>query len=96
MEIKKASSCPCCGKTLLRGFMVAGGAKSWLFWYPHKPSSWELAKHGLPLFRRGDPENGMVLHPFTDGVHYLPALNCPDCKLVMLDYDEEHAEYESW
>ena len=96
MEGKNISCCPCCGKPILHGFMVAGGIKSMLYWYPHKPSPWELGKHGFPFFRRGDPEKGLMLHRFTNDIHDLPAFHCPDCKLVMLDYDEAHAEYERW
>jgi hypothetical protein len=87
-------NCPKCGKEMLAGHMLSGGGKCWLFWYPkgNKPSAIKLAKHAFPFFKKGSPEKGMLLYPWTDRFRYLPSWNCPDCELALLDYNEDAAE----
>lgn len=87
-------NCPKCGNEMLAGYMLSGGGKCWLLWYPKqkKPSGMEIVKHGFPFFKKGSPEKGMVLHPWTDKLRYLPSWNCPDCELALLDYSVDAAE----
>ena len=86
--------CPSCGNAMLDGYMLSGGGRCWLLWYPKgkRPSAFGILKHGFPFFKKGSPEEGMVLHPWTDSMHYLPSYNCPECKMVLLDYDPDNAE----
>ena len=86
--------CPACDNNMREGYMLSGGGRCWLLWYPkeRKPSGFDILKHGAPFFKKGSPEDGMVLHPWTDKLRYLPSYNCPACKLVLLDYDMDKTE----
>ena len=86
--------CPRCGQRMYSGRMISGTRICRLFWYPKdlNPSTWRLMQHEFPFKKRGDVQSGMILYPRTSKFVYLPALNCPDCKLVLLDYDEKNVK----
>ena len=93
MNFWKDTQCPKCGQKMLRGYII-GWVKHYLHWYTkeNRPSEWELFRVGPPFCRQGSPETGMLLHPIVDGICRLPARNCPNCKLVLVDYNEEHIQ----
>ena len=97
MEQHDVMKCPKCGGQMLPGQMLGGALKFSLFWFPEnkKAKGRHLWKFGFPCFQLGDVQTGMQLHPYNyNRILYLPALNCPQCKLILLDYDEEHIETE--
>ena len=83
--------CPRCGKEMHHGYIRAGGGL-WLVWFPWKKqaTNWNMLKFGAPFFKRGSVDDGMSLLPAAMEAYNAPALNCLECKLVLLDYDEEH------
>lgn len=85
--------CPSCGKEMRQGYLL-GGIKHYLYWFPKgkKPSALNQLVQGWPLWRPGSVEDGMLLNPpVADGVVKMPTLICPECKVALLDFDEEHA-----
>lgn len=85
--------CPNCGKAMRQGYLL-GGVKHYLFWIPEgkNPAVLKQLVQGWPLWRPGSVEEGMMLNPpVADGVVKMPTLICSDCKMALLDYDEEHA-----
>lgn len=89
--------CPKCGKEMNEGRMPAG-SKSHLFWFPSADDDTDWKRMRLSRLKRipNSVEEGFYLVPKGNplGVVYLPACICPECQLVILDYDPEKAELD--
>lgn len=72
--------CPSCGRLMLEGNMISGGAEK-LFWYPTDAGTEN---------RNPAPEREISLFRWTDHKVKHPAFRCPECRLVLLDYAQEH------
>lgn len=87
--LPESKRCPNCGKSMADGYML-GGYNHHLQWFPKgtAQSAWEKVKLKLSFKRPGSVESMMLLSPASFTCVKLPAQNCPDCKLVILDYNE--------
>lgn len=89
--------CPRCGKNMAEGRMP-GGYNHHLEWRPGCDArGWKRTLQGPPFWKKGSLKDGFYLVPRGNqlGVVYLPAHICPECQLVILDYDPEKAELDS-
>lgn len=83
--------CPCCGGKMAEGYML-GGYNHHLYWVAkgRSPGTWEKLRTFWPFTKSGSVDKSMVLDSARFDCDKFPALNCPECQVIILDYDENN------